>query len=174
MESNKRKKILFNREEIDKKVKELGKDISKEYHGKNLFVICLLRGGFIFAADLVREISIPLEIDFITTSSYENKEVSQGKVDIISDIREDIKGKDVLIVDDIVDSGYTMENVIKHLQLKGPNSIKTCVMLDKPSRRKVELSPNFVGFSIPDTFIVGYGLNYGNHYRNIPYIFTFE
>ncbi len=135
----------------------------------------MLRGGsFIFTADLVRELSVPVEIDFMTTSSYGHSEVSSGNVDIINDIRASIKGKDVLIVDDIMDSGFTLKNVIEHLESKEPNSIKICVMLDKPSRRKVDLEPNFVGFSIPDVFIVGYGLNYGDYYRNIPYIFTFE
>ncbi len=110
----------------------------------------------------------------MTTSSYGHSEVSSGNVDIINDIRASIKGKDVLIVDDIMDSGFTLKNVIEHLESKEPNSIKICVMLDKPSRRKVDLEPNFVGFSIPDVFIVGYGLNYGDYYRNIPYIFTFE
>lgn len=174
MDSNKRKKVLFNREEIDKKVKDLGLLITRDYNDKDLFVISLLRGSFMFAADLVREITMPLEIDFMTTSSYENKEISMGNVEIVNDIRGDIKGKDVLIVDDIVDSGYTMESVVNYLKLKEPRSIKICVMLDKPSRRKVELLPDYVGFTIPDTFIVGYGLNYGNHYRNSPDIFTFE
>lgn len=174
MDSNKRKKILFNREEIDKEVKNLGEIISREYDGKDLFVISLLRGSFIFAADLVREITIPLEIDFMTSSSYGNEEISMGNVEIVTDIRGDIKDRDVLIVDDIVDSGYTMESVVNHLRLKEPRSIKICVMLDKPSRRKVNILPDYVGFTIPDTFIVGYGLNYGNHYRNSPDIFTFE
>lgn len=174
LEKDKKKKILFNREEIDQRVKELGKEISKDYSDKDLFVISLLRGSFIFTADLVREISIPLEVDFMTTSSYGDEEVSKGQVEIVNDLRANIKGKDVLIVDDIVDSGYTMKNVINYLGLKEPRSIKVCSMLDKPSRRKVELTPDYVGFSIPDIFIVGYGLNYGSYYRNIPHIFTFE
>lgn len=174
MDKNKREKILFNREDINERIKILGKDISDEYKDKNLVVISLLRGSFIFTSDLVREISVPVEIDFMTTSSYGNKEVSSGKVEIIQDLRVDIEGKDVLITDDIIDSGYTMEKIINHLKSKNPKSIKICVMLDKPSRRKVNLTHDFVGFSIPDIFIVGYGLNYGNYYRNIPYIFTFE
>ena len=174
MDVNKREKTLFSREEIQTRVQELGNEITEIYKNNNLVVVSLLRGSFIFAADLVREISIPVEVDFMTTSSYENDEVSSGIVNIVHDIRADIKGKDVLIVDDIMDSGYTLKRVIEHIRLKDPNSVKICVMLDKPSRRQVDISPDFTGFSIPDVFIVGYGLNYGDYYRNIPYIFTFE
>lgn len=174
MESDKRQKTLFSREEIAKRVRELGIEISADYKGKDLVVISLLRGSFIFTSDLVRELPIPVEVDFMTTSSYGHSEESSGHVDIVNDIRTDIKGKDVLIVDDIMDSGFTLEKVVKHLQEKSPRSIKISVMLDKPSRRKVDLSPDYVGFAIPDVFIVGYGLNYGDFYRNIPYIFTFE
>lgn len=174
MDANKREKTLFSRAEIDERVKKLGIEISRDYDNNELVVISLLRGSFIFTSDLVRELSIPVEVDFMTTSSYGHSEESSGFVDIVHDIRTDIKGKDVLIVDDIMDSGFTLENVVKHLEDKFPNSIKVCVMLDKPSRRKVDLSPDYVGFTIPDLFIVGYGLNYGDFYRNIPYIFTFE
>ena len=174
MIENKREKTLFSREEIQDRVNELGKELSIYYKGKDLVVISLLRGSFIFAADLVREIQLPLEMDFITTSSYGDLETSTGVVEIAYDLRCEIEGKDVLIVDDIIDTGYTLLNVIKHLKEKKPKTIKTCLMLDKPSRRKVDLKPDFCGFSIPDVFIVGYGLNYGVHYRNIPYIFTFE
>lgn len=174
MEKDKRQKTLFTREEIAERVKELGEEVSKAYKDKDLVVVSLLRGSFIFTSDLVRELSIPVEIDFMTTSSYGDSEVSSGQVDIVHDLRSSIKGKDVLIVDDIVDTGYTMEKVVEYLNGKEPNSIKICVMLDKPSRRRVELSPDYVGFSIPDVFIVGYGLNFGSYYRNTPYIFTFE
>lgn len=174
MEGNKRERTLYSREDIALRVKELGDTISKEYKDKDLIIISLLRGSFIFAADLVREISIPVEVDFMTTASYGNEEISSGKVEIIHDIRASIEGKDVLIVDDIIDSGYTLKKVKERLISKNPNSVKICVMLDKPSRRKVEVEPDFVGFKIPDVFIVGYGLNYGDFYRNIPYIFTFD
>ena len=174
MEANKREKVLYSREDIDLRVKELGTIISKDYKDKDLLVISLLRGSFVFAADLIREISVPVEVDFMTTASYGHGEVSTGNVEIITDVRTEVEGKDVLIVDDIADSGYTLKKVKDLLRLKNPNSIKICVMLDKPSRRKVEVDPDFVGFSIEDVFIVGYGLNYGDHYRNIPYIFTFE
>ena len=174
LESSKRERTLYSRDQIDSRVKELGEIISKEYAGKKLLVVSLLRGSFIFAADLVREISIPVEVDFMTTASYGHSEISSGNVEIVHDIRADIDGKEILIVDDIIDSGYTLEKVKNYLSEKKPNSVKICVMLDKPSRRRVELEPDFVGFSIPDVFIVGYGLNYGDHYRNVPYIFTFD
>lgn len=174
LEDIKRQKTLFSRNKISERVQELGIEISSDYKSKELVVISLLRGSFIFTADLVRELTIPVEVDFMTTSSYGNNEKSNGYVDIVHDIRANISGKEVLIVDDIMDSGFTLERVIKHLETKTPNSIKICVMLDKPSRRKVDSSPDYVGFTIPDVFIVGYGLNYGDLYRNTPYIFTFD
>lgn len=174
LEGSKRERTLYSREDISTRVKELGEIISKEYEGKDLLVISLLRGSFIFTADLVRDLSIPVEVDFMTTASYGHGETSTGDVEIIHDIRTTVEGKDILIVDDIMDSGFTLAKVKEILNIKNPNSIKICVMLDKPSRRKVDISPDFVGFSIADVFIVGYGLNYGDHYRNIPYIFTFE
>lgn len=174
VEENKRERILYSREDINVRVKELGEIISNHYKDKDLLVVSLLRGSFIFTSDLVRELSIPVEVDFMTTASYGHGEISSGNVEIIHDIRTKVEGKDVLIVDDIMDSGYTLSKVKKALMNKDPNSIKICVMLDKPSRRQVDLNPDYVGYSIPDVFIVGYGLNYGDRYRNIPYIFTFD
>lgn len=174
MEENKKIKKLFDRHEIAEKVKLIGKKISKDYHGEEIVVICLLRGGFVFTSDLVREIEIPVNVDFMTTSSYDHGEMSSGIVEIINDIRADVKGKHVLLVDDIVDSGNTMQKVVEFVEKKEPKSIKICVMLDKPSRREADISPDYVGFTIPDVFIVGYGLNYGDYYRNTPYIFTFD
>jgi len=169
---NKKPKVLFSAEEISQRVKKLGEEISKDY--EDIVIISLLRGSFIFAADLVREIDIPVNIDFMTTSSYGHDEVSSGVVEIITDIRTDVKDKDVLILDDIIDSGNTMKKVVEFVQMKGPKTIKICCMLDKPSRRQADINPDYVGFTIPDVFIVGYGLNYGDYYRNIPYIFTFD
>jgi len=174
LELDRKPKVLFNEEQIAKRVKELGEEISKDYEGNDLVVISLLRGSFVFAADLVRAITVPVNIDFMTTSSYGYSQKTSGIVEIINDIRTDIKDKDVLIVDDIMDSGNTMKEVVDYIGKKGPRSVKTCVMLDKPSRREADISPDYVGFTIPDVFIVGYGLNYGDFYRNIPYIFTFD
>ncbi len=174
MIDNKKEKILFSREEIDKRVKEMGKELSQQYKDRDLVIVSLLRGSFVFTADLAREMSIPVEIEFMTTASYGNEEVSSGIVKILQDVRGSLKGKDVLIVDDIIDTGHTLKKVIEHLEAKEPDTIKVCVMLDKPSRRQVDLEPDYVGYEIPDVFIVGYGLNYGDYFRNVPYIFTFE
>lgn len=174
MKIEKKERILFSREEIAQRVRELGLEISKDYKDKEMVVISLLRGSFVFAADLVREINVPVNMDFMTTSSYGHEEFSTGIVEIITDIRADIRGKNVLIVDDIIDSGHTMSKVVDYINLKEPKSITTCCMLDKPSRREADISPDYVGFSIPDVFIVGYGLDYEDFCRNIPYIYTYD
>ncbi|WP_097026030.1 hypoxanthine phosphoribosyltransferase [Clostridium peptidivorans] len=170
----KKENILISKEEIEKKVAELGSKISKEYEGKNLYVLSLLRGSFIFAADLVRHITVPTKIGFMTTSSYGHSEVSTGSVKIVNDIPDNIEGFDVLIVDDIVDTGITMDFVVNHVKSLGASSVNCCVLLDKPERRKVAITPNYCCFQIPDVFVVGYGLNYGDYYRNVPYIFNWE
>lgn len=164
--------VLCSQEQISEKLKELGEKISKDYEGKNLLVISLLKGSFIFCADLVRQITVPVKIEFMTTSSYGHFEESSGTVQVVSDVKSDLEGYDVLVVDDITDSALTMDFVMKHLKTKNPNSIKSCVLLDKPSRRKVELVPDYCGFEIEDKFVVGYGLNYGDYYRNVPYVFN--
>ncbi len=174
MDNNRKTKILFSEEEIKSKNKELGKNITEDYKDKEILIVSLLKGSFIFTADLVREINVPVQIEFMTTSSYGHGQESSGDVDIVNDLKVDINGRDVLIVDDIMDSGLTMKVIINHLKRYNPNSIKTCVFLDKPDRRKVDLKPDYVGYTIPDLFIVGYGLNFGDYYRNIPYIFLFE
>jgi len=170
---NKRKEVLLSREEIRTRVEELGKEISRDYEGKKLLVVSLLKGSFIFTADLVREIDIPVKIEFMATSSYGHSTESSGEVRVLYDIQRDLEGYDVLIADDIADTGITMSYVIDYLKSRNPNSVKSCVLLDKPSRRRVELQPDYVGFTIPDKFIVGYGLNYGDYYRNVPYVFAF-
>lgn len=163
--------VLCSKEDIQKRNIELGEQISKDYKDKNLYVVSLLRGSFVFAADLVREISVPLKIDFMTTSSYGHGEESTGNVKVVADIKEDLTGYDILVVDDITDSGITMKFVMEHLAKKNANSVKACVLLDKPSRRKVDVVADYIGFTIEDKFVVGYGLNYGDYYRNYPYVF---
>jgi len=170
---NKKRQILFTREEIRNRVKELGKQITSAYQGKNLLIVSVLKGGFIFTADLVREIDIPVKIEFMRTSSYEGQLESSGNVKILHDLTIDIEGYDVLVVDDIADTGLTMKYILEHLRRRNPASLKCCVLLDKPARRKTDLQADYVGFTIPDQFIVGYGLNYGDYYRNIPYVFSF-
>ena len=164
--------ILCSKEEIEERIAELGARINEDYHGEKLHVISLLKGSFIFAADLVRQIKIPMKISFIRTSSYGHAEVSSGEVKIEGLFKDGIKGEHILIVDDITDSGITMSKVIEYLKGFDPKTIKTCVLLDKPDRRQVEVEADYIGFSIEDKFVVGYGLNYGEYYRNVPYVFA--
>jgi hypoxanthine phosphoribosyltransferase len=171
---NKKENILITKEQIENRIIELGAELSKEYEGKNLYVLSLLRGSFIFAADLVRHITVPTKIGFMTTSSYGHNEQSSGSVKIVNDIPDNIEGYDVLVVDDIVDTGITMKFVMEHVKNLGAKSVKACVLLDKPDRRKVDIVPHYCCFQIPDVFVVGYGLNYGDYYRNIPYVFNWE
>lgn len=171
---NKVREVVVSKEEIATRIAELGKIISEDYKDKNLIAISLLKGSFIFAADLVRQIKIPVRIEFMTTSSYGHGEETTGVLKVVQDIKdESLEGFDVLIVDDITDSAITMTGVIEHLKTKNPRSIKSCVLLDKPSRRKVAYEADYVGFEIPDKFIVGYGLNYGDYFRNEDHVFAF-
>ncbi|MDD3225176.1 MAG: hypoxanthine phosphoribosyltransferase [Clostridium sp.] len=173
MDENK-KNILISEEQIAKRVKDLGTEITSKCNGKKLYVLSLLRGSFIFAADIVRAIDLPVKIGFMTTSSYGNSEETSGEVKIVNDIPDDITGYDVLIVDDIVDTGVTMDFVMNHVKKLGAKSVSCCVLLDKPERRRVSIKPDFCCFEIEDVFVVGYGLNYGDYYRNVPYVFNFE
>ena len=171
---DKNRNILLSEEQIKEQIAIVGKKLTEDYKDKNLYVLSLLRGSFIFAADLVRAIDTKAQIGFMTTSSYGQGEESTGIVKVVNDIPDNIEGLDVLIVDDIIDSGITMDFVINHVKSLGAKSVKTCTLLDKPSRRKVDLKPDYCCFEIEDLFVVGYGLNYGDHYRNIPYIFNWE
>ena len=173
MENNKRN-ILIDEHTIKSQIEKVANDITKDYKNKNLYVLSLLRGSFIFTADLVREIDLKAKIGFMTTSSYGHNEESTGIVKVVNDLPDDITGYDVLVVDDIVDSGITMNFVLDYVKSKGANSVKSCVLLDKPSRRKVDLKPDYCCFEIEDVFVVGYGLNYGDYYRNVPYVFNWE
>lgn len=163
-------KILFSEQQIQKKVCELGAYISADYQKKNLVVIGVLKGAVVFLADLIREIRVPLSLDFIVTSSYGMSTQASGVVRILKDLDEDITGKDVLIVEDIIDTGLTLSYLKDNLLAHGPASLKICTFLDKPARRKVVLLPDYKGYDIPDEFAVGYGLDYGERYRNLPYI----
>ena len=171
---DKNRNILLSEEQIKEQIAIVGKKITEDYKDKNLYVLSLLRGSFIFTADLVRAIDTKTQIGFMTTSSYGHGEESTGIVKVVNDIPDNIEGLDILIVDDIIDSGITMDFVINHVKSLGAKSVKTCTLLDKPSRRKVDLKPDYCCFEIEDLFVVGYGLNYGDHYRNIPYIFNWE
>ncbi len=171
----KTRKVVISEEELRINVAKMGRLISKDYKDKQLYLLALLRGSFIFAADLCRNIDIPVKIGFMTTSSYGSNEQSSGDIEVVNDIPDNIQGFDVLVVDDIIDTGYTMKFVLSHVMNKGAASVKCCTLLDKPSRRKVAgLVPDYCAFTIEDVFVVGYGLNYGDYYRNIPYIFNWE
>lgn len=170
----KKENILISAEEISEKISEIAKVISHDYKDKKLYILSLLRGSFIFTADLVRKMDIPVMIGFMATSSYGHSETSSGTVKVVQDVSDNIEGYDILIVDDIIDTGITMKFVKEYLQKYNPNSVKCCVLLDKPERRKVDISPDYKCFTIPDVFVVGYGLNYGDYYRNKPYIFNWE
>lgn len=170
---DRKKVVLFETDKIKEIVKRMGQEITEAYKGETVVAISLLRGSFVFAADLVREIKVPTIVDFMTTSSYGDKLETSGRVDIIHDLRTDLKDQNVLIIDDICDSGYTLKAIINFVKEKNPKSVKTAVFLDKPSRRIVDVYPEFIGEEIEDLFVVGYGLNYGDFYRNCPYIFAF-
>lgn len=163
-------KILLTEEKIDHIVKELGKRISKDYKGKNLVLVSILKGSVVFMADLMRAIDIPCTIDFMVVSSYGNGTESSGVVKIIKDLDTDLSGKDLLIVEDILDTGRTLSSLRKILEMRNPSSIKICTFLDKPDRRLSDIKADYVGARIPDAFVVGYGLDYDEIYRNIPYV----
>jgi hypoxanthine phosphoribosyltransferase len=166
-------KPLLTVEQIQKKVKELAAAISRDYEGKEILAVGILRGAFIFFSDIVRYVQVPMNIDFIIASSYIKTQTS-GKIKIHADLREDIKGKHVLLIEDIVDSGITLKFIQEMLLARKPASLKTCAFLDKKSRRKTELKLDYIGFEIPDYYIVGYGLDYDNKFRNLPYISVFK
>ncbi|GAB1159479.1 hypoxanthine phosphoribosyltransferase [Paenibacillus illinoisensis] len=162
--------VLISEEEIQSKVKELGATLSADYAGRNPLVICVLKGAFIFMADLVKNITVPVEMDFMAVSSYGASTKSSGVVKIIKDLDVSVEGREVLIVEDIIDSGLTLSYLIELLQNRGAESVRVVTLFDKPSGRKVELGAHYTGFDIPDAFIVGYGLDYAEKYRNLPYI----
>nr|WP_307774553.1 hypoxanthine phosphoribosyltransferase [uncultured Cetobacterium sp.] len=161
---------MISEEELQKRIKEVAKEIEKDYQGKNLICVGLLKGSIMFMADLLKNVELDLAMDFMKVSSYHGGTDSTGVVKILKDVDEDLTGKDVLIIEDIIDTGLTLESVKKFLLSKQPNSLKVCSLLDKPSRRKVEMVGEYIGFEIPDEFVIGYGLDYNELYRNLPYI----
>lgn len=163
-------RILITEEQIKNKVREIGKTITHDYQGKDLLVICILKGAMIFMADLVREIKVPLDIDTMVVSSYGTSTKSSGVVRILKDLDESVENRDILIVEDIIDTGLTLKYLMDNMLSRGPKSIKICSFLDKPEHRKVDIVPDYKGYSIPDEFVVGYGLDYAEKYRNLPYV----
>lgn len=163
-------RVLFTKEQIATRINQLGELLSKDYQGKNPLLICILKGSTLFFADLVRSMSIHVNFDFMSLSSYGNKTTSSGEVKMIKDLDSSIENRHVIIVEDIVDSGYTLKYLTSILNSRKPASLKICTLLNKPSRRKVDLVPDYVGFEVDDYFVVGYGLDYDELYRNLPEI----
>ncbi|NLL80898.1 MAG: hypoxanthine phosphoribosyltransferase [Tissierellia bacterium] len=168
------KDILIKEDEIQKRIKELGKEITNDYKGKDLVVIGILKGAVIFMAELVKSIELPITLDFMSVSSYGKSSISTGEVRIIKDLDFSVEGKDLLIVEDIIDTGLTLNYLTELLEKRGANSVKICTLLDKPDRRTVGVKVDYLGFEVPDEFIVGYGLDYAEHYRNLPFIGTLK
>lgn len=161
-------KVLIKEEELQRKVQQLGQQISLDYEGKELLVVCILKGAAIFGADLIRQISIPITLDFMALSSYGDSSTSSGAVMILKDLETDIVDKHILIVEDIVDTGLTLKYLLETLKARQPLSVKVCTLLDKPDRRGIEVKVDYNGFCIPNAFVVGYGLDYGQQYRHLP------
>ena len=162
--------ILFNAEELKQRVKELGAQITEDYKDKEIILITVLRGSYMFMADLSRAIDRPCIIDFMSVSSYGKGTTSSGQVQITKDLSEDIEGKEVIVVEDILDSGNTLSYLLEILQARKPASVRLCTLLDKPDRRVKDVKADYCGFTIPDAFVVGYGLDYAEQYRNLPYV----
>ncbi len=163
-------KVLLSEEEVDAKIKEIGEQISKDYAGKQVHLVCVLKGGSFFMCELAKRISVPVSLDFMSVSSYGSDTKSSGVVRIVKDLDEPLKGKNVIVIEDIVDSGRTLSYLLEMLKDRGPESLRLCTLLDKPDRRVVDVNVDYTGFQIPDEFVVGYGLDYDQRYRNLPYI----
>ena len=163
-------RVLLSEDEIREKVRELGGKITADYKNSKLMLVTVLKGAVVFLADLMRQIDVPAEIDFMVVSSYGSGVKSSGVVKIVKDLDVPLAGKDILIVEDILDSGLTLSYIKELLESRGPRSIRIATLLDKPSRRKVDLQADYIGFSVPDEFVIGYGLDYDEKYRNLPYI----
>lgn len=167
-------KVLLSEEEVDKRIQEIGDQISRDYEGKQVHLVCVLKGGSFFMCELAKRITVPVSLDFMSVSSYGSETKSSGVVKIVKDLDEPLKGKDVLVVEDIVDSGRTLSYLMEMLQKREPNSLRLCTLLDKPDRRVVDVPVDYTCFNIPDEFVVGYGLDYDQRYRNLPYIGVVE
>lgn len=167
-------RVLLSEEEVDRRIQEIGDQISRDYAGKQIHLVCVLKGGSFFMCELAKRITIPVSIDFMSVSSYGSDTKSNGVVKIVKDLDESIKGKNVLVVEDIVDSGRTLSYLLEMLHDREPESLRLCTLLDKPDRRVIDVKVDYTGFEIPDEFVVGYGLDYDQRYRNLPYIGVVE
>ena len=166
--------VLISEETVDAKIKEIGEKISKEYEGQQVHLLCILKGSVFFTCELAKRITVPVTMDFMSVSSYGDGTSSSGVVRIAKDLDETIEGKNVIVIEDIIDSGRTLSYLLEILQKRNPRSMKLCTLLDKPDRRVKDVKVDYVGFEIPDEFVVGYGLDYAQKYRNLPYIGVVE
>jgi len=167
-------RVLYTEEQIQQRVRELGEQLTRDFAGKDLLVVCVLKGSLYFTADLIRQIKIPITLDFIAVSSYGSSTQTSGIARITKDLDEDIEGRHVLLTEDILDSGLTLDYLVKLLKLRRPEEIKICTLLDKPSHRITSIKPDYVGFTIPNLFAVGYGLDYKHKFRHLPFICVFK
>ena len=167
-------RVMISEEEVDAKIAELGKQISEDYAGESVHLLCILKGSVFFTCELAKRISVPVSLDFMSVSSYGDGTKSSGIVKIAKDLDETIEGKNVIVIEDIIDSGRTLHYLLDVLQKRNPKSMKLCTLLDKPDRRVVDVEVDYTGFAIPDEFVVGYGLDYAQKYRNLPYIGVVE
>lgn len=167
-------KVMFSEEEVDARIKALGEQISRDYEGKSVHLVCVLKGGTFFMCELAKRITVPVTLDFMSVSSYGNETKSSGVVRIMKDLDESLKDKHVIVVEDIVDSGNTLSYLLNILKEREPASLSLCTLLDKPDRRVADVAVDYTGFEIPDAFVVGYGLDYAQKYRNLPFIGVVE
>lgn len=166
--------VLLSEEKVDARIRELGEQITKDYEGEEVFLICTLKGASFFACELAKRINLSLTLDFIAVASYGDGTQSSGEVRMIKDLDESIEGKNVIVVEDIIDTGRTLNYLMEMLRKRNPKTLKLCSLLDKPERRLVDVSADYIGFEVPDLFVVGYGLDYAQKYRNLPYIGVVE
>lgn len=167
-------RVLLTEKEVDDRIQSIGDQINRDYAGKEVHLICVLKGGSFFMCELAKRITVPVSLDFMSVSSYGSATKSSGVVKIVKDLDETVKGKHVIVVEDIVDSGRTLSYLLEMLKDRGPASLRLCTLLDKPDRRVVDINVDYTGFQIPDEFVVGYGLDYAQRYRNLPYIGVVE
>lgn len=162
--------VMYSEEEVNRRISELGAQINRDYAGKNITLVCILKGAAFFACELAKRITVPVQLEFMRCSSYGNETESSGVVKIIQDLDEPVRGKNILVVEDIIDTGRTMHYLLEILEQRAPESIRLCALLDKPDRRVADVKVDYTGFVIPDEFVIGYGLDYDQRYRNLPYI----
>ncbi|MBE5952341.1 MAG: hypoxanthine phosphoribosyltransferase [Lachnospiraceae bacterium] len=167
-------RVLISEEDVTKRINEIAEQISKDYEGEEVLLVCVLKGSVFFTTALASRITVPVTLDFMQVSSYGNETVSSGRVKILKDLDDSIRDKNVIVVEDIIDSGRTLSHLMSFLSVREPKSLKLCALLDKPSRREVPVDVDYIGMQIPDLFVVGYGLDYAQKYRNLPYIGVIE